>query len=129
MGSNDVKSELKFTRQGTYYHNAPSTGISSNLETLSCALAHRRYTTGAAISYSRTTAGRNHEIFRVRFTLKMVAYGFGETETLRLAPQQSIEIISIEENGSILRPRSAESRPCGSINEGTDHDPLVGRWS
>lgn len=74
MGSNDVKNELKFyADKVNYYHNGVIDRriIEQTLRRYHARWPNRRYTTGAAISYSRND--RRAEImmiFRVNFTLK-----------------------------------------------------------
>jgi peptidoglycan hydrolase-like protein with peptidoglycan-binding domain len=74
MGSNDVKSELKFyADKVNYYHNGVIDRriIEQTLRRYHARWPNRRYTTGAAISYSRNDKRAEiMMIFRVRFTLK-----------------------------------------------------------
>jgi hypothetical protein len=74
MGSNDVKNQLKFyADKVNYYHNGTIDRriIEQTLRRYHARWPNRRYTTGAAISYSRNDRrGEITMIFRVRFTLK-----------------------------------------------------------
>ena len=74
MGSNDVKNELKFyADKVNYYHNGTIDRriIEQTLRRYHARWPNRRYTTGAAISYSRNDRrGEIMMIFRVNFTLK-----------------------------------------------------------
>ncbi len=74
MSSNDVKRELKFyADKVNYYHNGTIDRriIEQTLRRYHARWPNRRYTTGAAISYSRNDKrGEITMIFRVRFTLK-----------------------------------------------------------
>lgn len=74
MGTNDVKGELKFyADKVNYYHNGTIDRriIEQTLRRYHARWPNRRYTTGAAISYSRNDKrGEIMMIFRVRFTLK-----------------------------------------------------------
>ena len=74
MGSNDVKNQLKFyADQVNYYHNGTIDRriIEQTLRRYHARWPNRRYTTGAAISYSRNDRrGEIMMIFRVNFTLK-----------------------------------------------------------
>ncbi|HEV2842086.1 MAG TPA: peptidoglycan-binding domain-containing protein [Chthoniobacterales bacterium] len=74
MGSNDVKRELKFyADKVNYYHNGTIDRriIEQTVRRYHARWPNRRYTTGAAISYSRNDKrGEITMIFRVRFTLK-----------------------------------------------------------
>jgi peptidoglycan hydrolase-like protein with peptidoglycan-binding domain len=74
MGTNDVKRELKFyADKVNYYHNGTIDRriIEQTLRRYHARWPNRRYTTGAAISYSRNDKrGEIMMIFRVRFTLK-----------------------------------------------------------
>jgi hypothetical protein len=74
MGSNDVKNELKFyADKVNYYHNGTIDRriIEQTLRRYHARWPKRRYTTGAAVSYSRNDRrGEIMMIFRVNFTLK-----------------------------------------------------------
>jgi hypothetical protein len=74
MGSNDVKNELKFyADKVNYYHNGTIDRriIEQTLRRYHARWPNRRYTTGAAVSYSRNDRrGEIMMIFRVNFTLK-----------------------------------------------------------
>jgi peptidoglycan hydrolase-like protein with peptidoglycan-binding domain len=74
MGSNDVKNQLKFyADKVNYYHNGTIDRriIEQTLRRYHARWPNRRYTTGAAISYSRNDRrGEIMMIFRVNFTLK-----------------------------------------------------------
>ncbi|MDP9099142.1 MAG: peptidoglycan-binding protein [Verrucomicrobiota bacterium] len=74
MGSNDVKRELKFyADKVNYYHNGTIDRriVEQTLRRYHARWPNRRYTTGAAISYSQNNRpGEITMIFRVRFTLK-----------------------------------------------------------
>ena len=104
MGSNDVKRELKFyADKVNYYHNGTIDRriIEQTLRRYHARWPNRRYTTGAAISYSRNDKrGEIMMTFRVRFTLKDGRQTVsGETDNRFRISAATVDprIISIEE--------------------------------
>jgi peptidoglycan hydrolase-like protein with peptidoglycan-binding domain len=104
MGSNDPKNELRFyADKVNYYHNGSIDRriIEQSLRRYHARWPNRRYTTGAAISYSRNDRrGEIMMIFRVRFTLKDGRQTVsGETDNRFRISAATVDprIISIEE--------------------------------